>query len=56
MVLIGAAHVTVTTVTWRDLRRRPPEQVRGAKWFWRIVSGANTLGSVLYLLFGRRRG
>ena len=49
-----AAHVVVTAVTWRDLRRRAPEQVRGSKRFWQVVSGANTAGSGAYYLFGRK--
>jgi hypothetical protein len=51
---IVVAHVVVTAVTWRDLRRRAPEQVRGSKRFWRVVSGANTIGSGAYYLVGRK--
>lgn len=49
-------HIAVTAFTWRDLRNRAPEQVRGSQRFWRVVSGANTLGSVLYFTLGRKRG
>jgi len=49
------AHIVVTAFTWRDLRRRTPEQVRGSKRFWQVVSGANTLGSLLYFALGRKR-
>jgi hypothetical protein len=51
---IGAAHVSVTALTWRDLRRRPAGQVRGKKAVWRVLSAANTSGSAMYWLFGRR--
>jgi hypothetical protein len=47
-------HLLVAALTWRDIRRRPPEQIRGSKTVWRIASGANTLGSVAYWLFGRK--
>ena len=47
-------HVTVATLTWRNLRSRPAAQVRGSKTLWRVASALNTLGSVAYWLFGRR--
>ena len=50
------AHAAITALTWRDLRRRPAALVRGSKKLWRIVATLNTLGSVAYVLFGRRRG
>ena len=55
-VLAGilAAHVAVTAITWRDLRDRQPEQVRGTKRFWKVASGANTIGSLAYYLVGRK--
>lgn len=55
IALIGLAHATVTTLTWRDLRRRPDDGVRGRKNLWRAVSTLNTGGSVAYWLFGRKR-
>lgn len=47
-------HILVTAATWRDLKRRPSSQVRGSKRLWRIVSAVNTMGSVAYLVFGRK--
>jgi hypothetical protein len=44
--------LVVTPFTWRDLRRRGPEEIRGPKWLWWIAS-ANLSGSVLYWLLGR---
>jgi hypothetical protein len=43
----------VTPFTWRDLRRRTPDQVRGSKWLWRVAS-SNLSGSIAYFLFGRK--
>ncbi len=48
-------HVLVTAFTWRDIGRRPQAQVRGSKWVWRLLSGANTGGSAIYFICGRRR-
>lgn len=55
LVVLLAIHAAITMLTWRDLRRRPDELVRGKKAVWRLAATANTLGSVAYLLFGRRR-
>ena len=38
----------------RDLRRRPPEAVRGPVALWRVVAGTPP-GAVAYLVLGRRR-
>jgi hypothetical protein len=48
-------HVVVTTLTWRDLARRSPGQIRGNAQLWRVASGLNTLGSVAYWTVGRKR-
>jgi hypothetical protein len=54
LVLIGGTHLAITSVTWHDLKNRPADEVRGSKKLWRIFSGANTVGSLAYLLIGRR--
>jgi len=51
-ILIG--HLLAAAWTWRDIRRRPAQLVRGSKTGWRIFSAVNTLGSVSYWLIGRR--
>ena len=38
----------------RDLRRRPPEAIRGPVALWRVVAGTPP-GAVVYLVVGRRR-
>jgi hypothetical protein len=38
-------HLATVAVTWRDISRRPPEQVRGSKNLWRFASAVNTLGA-----------
>ena len=48
-------HVLVTAFTWRDIGGRSQAQIRGSKWLWRVLSAANTGGSVAYLVCGRRR-
>jgi hypothetical protein len=55
LAVIGVVHLTVVTLTWRDIRQRPADQIRGSKTLWRVLSAANTTGSGAYWLVGRRR-
>lgn len=55
LVALVAVQAVVGTLTVRDISRRRPELVRGPKLFWKIWGGTNTLGSVVYWLFGRKR-
>ncbi|HEX6858567.1 MAG TPA: hypothetical protein VF204_24995 [Streptosporangiaceae bacterium] len=55
LAAIGVVHLTVVTLTWRDIRQRPEDQIRGSKKLWRVLSAANTAGSGAYWLAGRRR-
>jgi hypothetical protein len=48
-------HGIIAALTWRDLNRRPDDQVRGPKRMWRIASAMNTAGSAAYWIIGRRR-
>jgi hypothetical protein len=54
LLVLGVVHLLVTTATWRDLARRPADQIRGPKALWRAVSAANTGGSIAYLVVGRK--
>lgn len=55
LVVALLVHAAITTLTWRDLQKRPAEHIRGNKIIWRVLSAANTMGSAAYWLFGRRR-
>jgi hypothetical protein len=52
---ILATHLAVTSLTWRSLKQRSRDQVRGSKRFWRLASSVNTGWSLAYFLFGRKR-
>lgn len=54
LVVALAVHLVLVGLTWRDLRRRPDEAVRGSKRVWRLAASLNTTGTVAYWLFGRR--
>jgi hypothetical protein len=53
---LAVIHVTVVSLTWRDIKNRPPGEVRGNKRFWFVFSALNMGNAALYWLFGRRRG
>ena len=55
VVAAVAVQAAVAAVTIRDINRRPKRDVRGPKALWRLVGGANTLGSIAYWVLGRRR-
>jgi hypothetical protein len=54
LAAIAVVHLTVMTLTWRDLRARPAGQVRGNKRLWQVASALNTIGPAAYWLLGRR--
>jgi hypothetical protein len=56
LAAVAVAHLTIVALTWRDIRERPAEQIRGSKGLWRFLSAINMGNSAAYWLFGRRRG
>jgi hypothetical protein len=55
-IMAGAfAELVVTTIAFRDLARRPRDQVRGFKVVWTLLFVVQPFGPILYLLTGRRR-
>ena len=56
LVAIGVGHLAIATLTWRDIRNRPEDEIRGSKRVWRVLSAANSANSAVYWLFGRKRG
>jgi len=54
-IVIGAAQLAFLTAAQRDLSRRPAEQIRGSKMFWRLATLINFIGPGCYFAFGRKR-
>jgi hypothetical protein len=54
IVAAGAVELVLTTVSVRDLARRPAAQVRGPKWLWMLLMPVQPMGPISYLLVGRR--
>ena len=53
-IVIGAAQLAFLTAAQRDLSRRPAEQIRGSKMFWRLATLVNFIGPGCYFAFGRK--
>ena len=51
---VGAAQVTLTAAAYRDLVRRPAEQVNGTKLAWGLALLVNWVGPIAYFLDGRK--
>lgn len=54
-IVIGAAQLAFLAAAQRDLSRRPAEQIRGSKMFWRLATMVNFIGPGCYFAFGRKR-
>lgn len=54
IVVLGAAELVLTAVAARDLATRDAAQVRGPKALWGPVLAVQPLGSIAYLVLGRR--
>jgi hypothetical protein len=52
--VVGAAQVTLTAAAYRDLLRRPAEQVNGTKLAWGLALLVNWVGPIAYFLDGRK--
>jgi hypothetical protein len=46
--------VVLVFLAQRDLRKRPPELIRGKSGVWKVIAFVPP-GAVAYLIFGRRR-
>jgi hypothetical protein len=53
LAVVFLAALVLVAAGERDIQRRPAEQVRGSKLFWRVVS-LNALGAASYFRWGRR--
>ncbi|MDQ1057233.1 hypothetical protein QFZ23_001134 [Arthrobacter globiformis] len=54
-IMIGTAQLAFLAAAQRDLSRRPAEQIRGSKMFWRLATLVNFIGPGCYFAFGRKR-
>lgn len=53
IAVAGAVQIALAASAWRDLARRPGDQVRGPKWSWAWVIAVNFLGPIAYFTAGR---
>ncbi|EHN10468.1 hypothetical protein PAI11_26950 [Patulibacter medicamentivorans] len=55
LALLAVLQLTLFVLARRDLRRRPDDQIRGSRRWWRRATFLNTVGPAAYFAFGRRR-
>jgi hypothetical protein len=57
-LLIGAAtaEAALKIAALVDMQRRPADQIRGPKAFWRAAMVINLIGPLSYFIVGRKRG
>ena len=52
-VVLAVVQLTMAATAWRDLARRDATQVKGPKWRWALIIGANFFGPIAYFRRGR---
>ncbi len=55
VIAVVAVQAVSAALAYRDLARRPDEEVRGPKLLWKVVMAVNPGNSIAYWVFGRRR-
>jgi hypothetical protein len=53
IISLGLAELGLKLAAARDIQRRPAEQIRGGKWFWRLMLLVNTFGPLGYFRWAR---
>jgi hypothetical protein len=56
VVTAAVAELSLKIAALVDIKRRPAEQIRGPKSFWRSAMVVNLIGPVSYFAVGRKRG
>lgn len=55
IVVMGAVQLLLIGIAHADLTRRAPEEIRGPKRMWRLLTLVNFVGPIAYFVAGRRR-
>ncbi|GAA4322927.1 DUF4808 domain-containing protein [Klenkia terrae] len=55
LLVVGGTQLSLAVSAWTDLRRCPPDQVRGAKLPWVLVIAISWVGPLAWFRWGRRR-
>jgi hypothetical protein len=53
IVVMAVVQIVLLVSALWDIARRSEDQIRGSKWFWRIISFVNFVGPLSYFRFGR---
>jgi hypothetical protein len=54
VLVMGTVQMILAAAAWRDLAKRPDEQVNGSKGVWVAIIAINWIGPIAYFVRGRR--
>ena len=54
VLVVGTVQFALAVTAWRDLAKRPAEQVNGPKGMWAAIIAVNWIGPIAYFVRGRR--
>jgi hypothetical protein len=54
ITVVGTIEAIMTLAAWRDLARRPADDVRGPKWAWAGTVMVQPFGPPAYFTLGRK--
>lgn len=55
VLALALSQAVLGTLTVRDVKSRPADQVRGPKLLWQLWGGTNLAGVAAYWLWGRKK-
>lgn len=55
VIILSIVQISLLGAALLDIYRRPPEQIRGSKPMWTVLSFVNYFGPVAYFTYGIQR-
>jgi hypothetical protein len=55
IIFTGVVEVVLLAATLADIKRRPPDQIKGSKPMWTALAFVNIAGPIAYFSCGRRK-
>lgn len=53
--VLAVVQLVLLGLALNDLRRRSPDEVKGPRWMWALISLVNIVGPITYFTVGRTR-
>jgi hypothetical protein len=55
VLVLATVQLSLAAAAWRDLAKRPADQVNGPKPAWALAISVNFVGPITYFAIGRRK-